>query len=118
MTPEQIEKLPKWAQEGIQNLKRERELAVRKMEALINANQEGSFRVAEFVCTTTPPAMYETFIQGTRLDINWKGIEVNIILRDESIDFSYGCERHRMGRVNLTPCSFQQFRLEPITTTP
>ena len=104
-------KLPKWAQEHIRDLERQRDTAVKSLKEWTDSQTPSAFSVDELVCTASPPELYRRYIQGHQMDINHAGMLARIMLRDDTIEISYGPEDRAIGDVVLQPYSFQQVRL-------
>ena len=104
-----IDKLPKWAQEHIENIERERGVAVRALNKYVDGQTPSPISVMEMECTGEggKPSFKTRYIQGHRISINHEGVELNIILRDGQIDLSWGGPSP-LTDVALIPSSYQQ----------
>ena len=114
---EGIEKLPKWAQEKVRNLERERDVAVRKLREWEDSQTPSPFQFWDHVCDGdqgTGPSRRVQYVQAHTMDVVHNGVRLSVILRDEGIDLQYDAERRHMGRVSLVPKSYQQVMLEAV----
>ena len=109
-----ISKLPKWAQEHIATLKRQRDTAVEALESWSDEQTPAPFSINEMICTTTPPTIMTRYIQGYRMTVTHAGMRLEVGLRDDTIEISYSPENRAIGDVILQPYSFQQLRLRAI----
>lgn len=118
MSDEQLNKLPKWAQEEFRNLQRERDLAVRQMNAITNQQTESPIYCDDYVCSGEQqgPTCKRRFFQGKRVTINWEGVKLEIYCSDgtgqrhRGIQLSW-CQADMHGDVALIPEGYMQARL-------
>jgi hypothetical protein len=108
-------KLPKWAQEHIANLKRERNTAISKLNEVLDKQKESPFYFDEFVCTgesqgVTPKRVY---VQTYKMGVLAHGIRLEVMLRpgDDWIDLSWEDVGRGMADVALVPVSFNKVKL-------
>lgn len=82
MTQEQLNKLPKFAQEYIRKIERERELAVRQLNEFVDGQTESKIWVDEAVCTgeESGPSFKRHYIQAHRLTFKVGNEEVDVAL--------------------------------------
>lgn len=108
----QIEKLPKWAQEHIRTLTREREVAVRRLDEMTNAQSESPFFSDQYDCTESPPVSRRVYYQsGIRMSVVHEGVLLDIVLRGKTIELTWGDPKHMGGSVCCQPHSYQQVHL-------
>jgi hypothetical protein len=83
-TPEQIAKLPKWAQDHIQNIERERFTAVRALNEYCDETTKSPFVIEDSVCTgeSTGPSTKRRYIQAPSMKVEYGGVELRISAND------------------------------------
>lgn len=111
-------KLPKWAQEHIADLQRERDTAVKALRDWSDTQTPGPIYVDEHACIndepgSRAPSHFKRYIEGHRIGIDWLGIKVDITLRDDEIGISYGGSNHLLRDVCLQPKFNQGLALIP-----
>lgn len=118
-TEEQMAKLPKWAQDHIKTLERERETAV---AALLRHTDEQtpspiSIPTMECIGVTQGPSQLVRYIQpGLGTEFSWEGVKLRVSLadgrsRDKGITLQWESERRGLEHVCMLPLSFQQVQL-------
>lgn len=115
--PEQdkLDKLPKWAQDYINGIERERETAIRALNEYLDDQTESPFYVDELECTGEQPgpSHKRRYIQARRMVVNHGGVELTIYLRDkEAIEMQYESRDGTMEEVALIPLGFQRITLK------
>lgn len=109
-----IENLPKWAQSYIDDIERERDVAIRKLDDYLATAKPSSIYVEDLVCTGEEgrsPSFKRHYIQSNGVTFEHRGVLLRVLLRDEGIDCGYGLTNRESGSVCLTPRSYQQFYL-------
>lgn len=96
-TQAQFERLPKWAQSLITDLTRQREEAVRKLEAFTDHHKDGNVEVSELSCHTTPPTHLKTRFKSDSVSFTYYGIEVDVSEIPEGIRIRWGYERRYLS---------------------
>jgi hypothetical protein len=83
-TPEQIAKLPKWAQDHINAITRERDISVRSLNEYCDSTTPSPFEISEYVCTGEKhgPSMKRRYIQAHTITVKWRGIELCVGAND------------------------------------
>jgi len=76
--------LPKWANEAIERLTRERDEAVKALNDARDIETESPFFMTEIDHRTNEVRKH--FLQVSGLKLNWAGVELSFILREEGID--------------------------------
>lgn len=116
-----IAKLPKWAQQHIKDLKRERDIAVRALNEWTDAQTPGPIFVDELVSTGEQqgPSTKRRYIQGRRVTCDWLGVRLEVMLRKEYIDLQWSNpERLCSDDVAFIPSSFMAARLIAVQPKP
>lgn len=104
-TAEQLSKLPKWAQEHIQNVERQRVVAVRALDEYVDSQTPSSFYTEDLECTTDGgPTMRRRYIHGHQISIDHAGVHLDIHLarkddgqREFGIELQYGATEGSLG---------------------
>ena len=123
-TPEQIAKLPKWAQEHIENLQRQGAAATKALNRYLDNQTPSPIYIADHVSDQPSggPRFTRNYIQHAHnIAIDWCGVSLGICLRNRtgdkgigSIDLTWGntdgTPREDLG-VAFQPFSFCQARL-------
>lgn len=114
-TPEQIEKLPKWAQEYIKDLERERFVAVRSLNEAVDKSTPTPFYYEDSPCTGEKPGPNSKrfYVQTNWIYVEHAGVTLQIIVRPDrpEIDLSWSAVNRAIGDVGLIPSSYQSARL-------
>lgn len=120
LTPEQIAKLPKYAQDAFHALERERFCIAREL-AEWNDNQTPSpVTIQEHICTGNQRSseFVARYVQTRDLRIEWQGVRLDIGLRSEgpqhenAITLQWGALDPYTRAVAFVPSSFQSARLQ------
>ncbi len=108
-----LEKLPKWAQQEIKNLSRQREVAVNALNEYVDNQTESPFYIDEMECTgeRQGPSVKKRYIQGYRMNVIHEKVELKIILREGYIDIGWTGTDHACQDVAFCPSSYQQARI-------
>jgi len=81
-TPEQLAKLPKWAQQAFHDLSRERDVAVRELNQWIDHQTPSEISIDEHPClgegNSNGPSFKTRFVQGESLTFKHAGIELSV----------------------------------------
>ncbi len=113
-------KLPKWAQEHIKDLHRQRDQAISALNKLTDAQTPASFYVDDHVGTgeEAGPTMKRRYFQGSRISIAHAGVLVDVILSRENdsqrpfgVCLQFSSEERHLGYVALIPTGFNQVAL-------
>jgi len=114
--PEQdkIEKLPKWAQEYIANIEREREISVRALNEYCDSQTPSAFSVPEYESTGEQqgPSYKVRYIQTRKMEVDYEGVLLRIYLRDDTIDLQWESRAGGMEDVAMIPQSFHRVTLK------
>lgn len=115
-TQEQIEKLPKWAQEYIRDVERQRETAVLALNTYCDEQTPAPLHVEELECTGEErgPSFKTRYIQGRRIAATWQGVNLYIYLADDCIELKWEGQRRSLDECAFIPYSFQAARIKAI----
>lgn len=105
-----VSRLPKWAQELIDTLKRERNTAIAALNKAMDDQTPSSMYIDDWVCTgeSSGPTVKRRYIQGNTLNVIHDGVSLSITLRSMVIDLKWcQSERGYGGDVCFQPCSYQ-----------
>jgi hypothetical protein len=113
-TPEQIAKLPQWAQGYIRNIQRERETAIRELNEWTNSQTPSAFQIMEMSCTgeQAGPTTRMRFVQTRNMEVHHAGITLRIsTMDDEAVKLQWTQWKRHSGDVAFIPESFGCARL-------
>lgn len=108
-----ISKLPKWAQEHISNLERQKDTAIKALNDYCDDQTESAFFFSDNLCTgeNNGPTEKIKYIQAYKLSVIYEGVYLEVMLRDKCIELSWSNKRYGAGEVACIPSSYQQARL-------
>lgn len=115
-TPEQLAKLPKWAQEHIADLTRQMDVAKRTLNEFTDSQTPSDFYVEEMLCLTEGNQnnkFVKRYIQSHKVDVEHDGVRLTILLRqdEKGIDLQwYSADRH-MSEVAMVPLGFNKVKI-------
>lgn len=109
MTPEQLERLPKWAREHIERLTRERDAACRLRDRLLDEQTPSPFYTTETVAE--PGRLPATrYLPGvSRVHLRHQEIEAELYFDERGIGLAF--VGSRFGRVGIMPQASNVIRL-------
>ena len=116
-TPEQIEKLPKWAQDWISNLARAHREAVKQVERVENEATPSPISTTGFLCAqpTGGPSYHTRYFRADSIEINHAGVWLSIGLRQNEISLQWSAgHKHSLDDALFTPTSYQAASLRNI----
>lgn len=123
-TPENIAKLPKWAQEHIANLERSHSIAVCNLKDWSDTQTPSAISVSELSCHNLEggPERITRYVKGHSIEVNHGGVSMRVLLRGGDnnrdgkpvIDISYSASKSASGECQLIPMSFQQFHIKAL----
>ena len=102
-----LDKLPVWAQDHITNLQRQRDVAVKRLDEMTDAQTPAPFWYDENDYTNPEggPVSRRVYIQTHKIEVSHAAVSLTVQLRENVIDLSWdGREKH----VCFQPKSFQQ----------
>jgi len=121
-TDNQFNRLPKWARDLINNIRSQRDSAVRALNEMLDSETESPISYTTFVHTgekdgyarmQTAPQFKKKYIHAKRVDFNHLGLELHVSIRDDHIEVSYERTNSATGVVTFVPTGFQQFEIRP-----
>ena len=110
-TPEQIAKLPKWAQEHIENLDRRAVIAERTLKEYYDNQTPSEFFIEDY--DSSASKMVKKYIQTHKIAVERNGVHVEVILRldEKGIDISYWSDDRIVREIALVPKGFNSITL-------
>lgn len=114
-TPEQMAKLPRWAQEHINEITRQREVAIKALNEWTDAQTPAPFFFDDMQCTgeKTGPTDRRRYVQTHRMIVEHKGVRLDIALRQDGdgIDLQWDTPGRSCRMVACVPRTFQGMEL-------
>ena len=119
-TPDQLSKLPKWAQDQLKTLQRERDTAVEALKEWTDSQTETPISILEMPCLgeRPGPSQIVRFIKpGIGTEFKWEGIHLQVTLNsggrqhENGISLQWSAEARGLEHVAMIPKSFQQVDL-------
>lgn len=111
----QIEKLPKWAQEHIKAITRERDYASKAMAKAIDGQTESPFSVMAYDSTSCKFLRWFVNTSDGTMEIRHGGVLLRVQLRNDNgrktTDLSWSKELNLSADVAMIPTSYQQVKL-------
>jgi hypothetical protein len=115
---EKIKKLPKWAQELIEDLNRKRETAIRALNEFCDNQTPSKFIVGEHLCTGEGrgPVTKQNYIQTSSIKVVNADIELHVFAnKDDRISLQWNrLSTGPWDRVALVPKSYMKCELIPV----
>ena len=114
MKDERIKKLPRWAQEIIEDLDRERTVAIRALNEYCESQDPSPFYIDEWESTgeTRGPTTKTRYIQTRRIEVDHAGVHLSVsISNDNDLILQWSDQNRRVGEVAFIPESYQRARL-------
>lgn len=94
--------LPKWAQKHISDLTRDRDIAEADLKKYMDDQTKAP--LSQLVNVGSTMQMQKRYVQGRSIDVEWKGVELNMILDKDGICIVYSSTKRRLsGGVALFP---------------
>ena len=110
-----IARLPKWAQEHIADLARQRQVAVDALNEHLDQQTVSPFYIDEPTCTGEKqgPSIKRRYIQAHKIAVEFKGVQLEIHLRPEErgIDLGWSDLNRGLNDVALVPVSFNRVQI-------
>lgn len=118
ITPEQIAKLPKWAQEHVRFISMQRDAAVKALNRFNDSQTESPFFVEDHVCSgeSSGPSTKKMFIQAYCMSVNWRGVLLKIDANDygqsgHGIRLQWNGADRTIEEIAFIPTSFQSAKI-------
>ena len=109
------DKLPKWAQDYINEIEGERAVAVAALNGYLEEQKPAPFYTYDYLCLGErddhAPTFKKRFIQARRIHVEHAGIHLSILLRDNHIDLQWDEVERDTRDVAFIPSSYQCARL-------
>lgn len=112
--PEQIAKLPKWAQEHIADLQRRTAEAERTFREYNDSQTPSKFFYDDYVCIGgASPEHSKKYVQTDRMTVIAHGVRLDILVRNEEkgIEIQWDDEKRHCREIAFVPQSFQKAKL-------
>ena len=113
-TPEQIAKLPKWAQERMEDLERRTRVAEQRLKEYLDAQAPSEFYVEEYVSTGEGSDKHvRRFIQTYKMAVERDGVKLTILLRqdEKGIELQWNSTSRLMSEVAMVPLAFNKVKI-------
>ena len=121
-TPEQIERLPKWAQIHIQDLDQQRRDVVHTLERFQDSDEPTMISYEQGLTIDGDFRFFTRHIDAHRVQFISNGVALGVTLPDavgRGIELSWGPEGgHGLGDMCFTPTSYQQARITNLAYQP
>ena len=116
-TPEQLAKLPKWAQEHIADLERRVVLAERTLQEYNDSQTPSEFFYEDFnrMGGNDSTKSIRRYIQTYRMTVERDGVQVDVLLRqdDPGIEISFSSSNRLVSQVAMVAASFNKIIILP-----
>lgn len=113
-TPEQLEKLPKWAQEHIKNLDRRMVVAERTLQEFNDNQTPSKFYYDDYVCVGGGSPQYvRRYVQTTKMTVEHADVQVDVLVRggENEIEISWSDLNRFVREIAMVPKSYQQIKI-------
>jgi|FAXJ01.1.fsa_nt_gi hypothetical protein len=113
-TPEQIAKLPKWAQERMENLERRTRAAETALKDYLDNQTPSEFYTEDYVSVGEGSGTHvQKFIQTYKMAVEHDGVKLTILLRqdEKGIELQWNSTSRLMNEVALVPMSFNKVKI-------
>ena len=114
---DKIEKLPKWVQEHVADLQRQRDVAVQALNEHCNNQKPSPFYSDELICDgeTKGPTSKRFYYQAYKMEVEHAGIVLRITTHNKGkIGLQWGKSDRLYDGVALIPSSHMAVELIPI----
>jgi trans-aconitate methyltransferase len=109
-----ISKLPKWAQDRIKQLQRQRDSAVDELNKALSEQKPSEIYTDDLICTgeNSGPSFKRRYFQANTLHIDHAEIHLSIYTSEaDRIALQWEAKGHAVGHVAMVPASFQRVDL-------
>ena len=105
--------LPKWAQDHIRDLQRQRDVALRALNTFCDKQTPSSIYVEDNPCTgeETGPVNKRHYIQSHTVTIKHARVWLIVLCQDDSIHLHFGNEDESCRNIALQPIASNAIRL-------
>jgi hypothetical protein len=113
-TPDQLAKLPKWAQEHIVNLERRTKTAEDALNDYKDNQTPSEFYTEDMLCVGEgSPEYVKRYVQGYKMNVEHDGVRLTILLRqdEKGIDLQWYSTDRLMREVAMVPLSFNKVKI-------
>lgn len=112
-TQAQIDKLPKWVQEHIKTLERERAVSIQALDDYLSTNTWSPFSIEDTICTGEHqgPTTKTRYIKTEEMRVEHAGIELYIHCDDKCIVLQWEDSEQLGCEVAVVPQSYQRIHL-------
>jgi hypothetical protein len=102
-------KLPKWAQDHIRDLERQRDESVKALNEYVDSQTPAAFYYDDIVGTEegVGPSWKRVYVQTRQITVEYAGIELSIRIKDDEIDLQWNRIKRHLDYVAFVPKSFQ-----------
>jgi hypothetical protein len=116
-TPEQLAKLPKWAQEHIQHLDKRCIIAERALLDYTNTQTPSSMFYDELVCIGDgPPTLMRKYVQTKKMSIIHDKVRIDVQIRapeKAGVEISWSGANYSGDEIPMIPTSYQTVKIIP-----
>lgn len=108
-----ISKLPKWAQDKIKELERQRLTAINALNQYCDSQTPSPFYIDEYESTGEGygPSSKRRYIQTYKIEVVHQGVWLSVSLREDCINLQWGNGPHKHNDVAFIPHSYQNARI-------
>jgi len=112
--PEQVAKLPKWAQERLADLERRTREAEVHLKNNLDAQTPSEFYVEEYVGVGEGSGKYvKRYVQTYKMAVEHDGVKLTILLRqdEKGIELQWNSTSRLMNEMAMVPLSFNKVKI-------
>lgn len=108
-----ISKLPKWARDHIEDLQRDRDIAVRALNAYVDQQTKSPIFIDEMECIGEKcgPSLKRRYVQANGINIEAHGVHLHVLIREDHLDLQWSSSGSRRSDIAMIPTSNQKVRL-------
>jgi hypothetical protein len=116
LSPDKLDKLPKYARDHIATLVRQRDEAAARLKAFEDSQTPSKIRYENYIYDDNTNKHRDStyYVQSDRVIVSHEGVDLEVSVRgDDGIQLHWGVAgcRHALGAIALVPTSYQQARL-------
>jgi hypothetical protein len=106
------ERLPKWAQEEMRTLERQRDCAVKALERFCDNQTESPIYWDDLVCIQDGgPKSVRQYVQARSITVEHADVTIAVRLGERCITLQWGGDKYSLDEVAFIPEAFQSARL-------